>query len=30
MLDKSTQMINNDARRVIGRAILDAIPSGRV
>jgi hypothetical protein len=30
MLDKSAHMINQDARRVMGRAILDAIPSGRV
>jgi hypothetical protein len=30
MLDKSTNMINQDARRVMGRAILNAISSGRV
>ena len=30
MLDKSAHMINQDARRVMGRAILGAISSGRV
>ena len=30
MFDKSTKMIIHDARRVIGRAILNAVPSGRV
>jgi hypothetical protein len=30
MLDKSTKMINHNARRVIGRAILNAIPLGKV
>jgi hypothetical protein len=30
MLDKSTHTIKQDARRMMGRAILDAISSGRV
>ena len=30
MLDKGTEIINHNTRRVIRRAILNAIPSGRV
>ena len=30
MLDRSTKMINHNTRRVIGRAILNEIPLGRV